>query len=281
MSDAFNLAGGCNCSTEPGSASAAGRSRSSSSWHSAQPAQVALERLPLELGERAEQVGADVVPIARVIGHAMPPTISRLIFSSPSRIRPFTVPIGSSSSSAIWVWREAAEVRQLDRLPLLDRQRLQCSAHVARLLPPDHLDVRPLARLEALLHPVERLAPAVVDRAAPQRVDPAVVDDAQHPGAHAAARLVVAQAAAPDREKRLLHHVLRLAPASPPSGRRARTPRRRGGRRAARTRAGRPSWTSCMTSSSARSRMSCAIPCFPTHVRTIWMIRPARQVRIR
>ena len=63
--------------------------------------QVALERVPLELVQRAEEVRADVVLVARVVAHATPSTSWRLIFSSPSRILPFTVPTGSSSSSAI------------------------------------------------------------------------------------------------------------------------------------------------------------------------------------
>ena len=104
ISDAFSLAGGSNCCTDPGSASAAGRRRASSSWQSSQPRHMALERLALEIVQRAQQVGADVVLMAHVIGHATPSTSWRLIFSRPSRIRPLTVPSGSSSSFAISFW---------------------------------------------------------------------------------------------------------------------------------------------------------------------------------
>jgi hypothetical protein len=65
------------------------------------PAQVTLERLALEVVQRAEEVGADVVPVATVLAHATPSTSCRLIFSSPSLILPFTVPTGSFKSSAI------------------------------------------------------------------------------------------------------------------------------------------------------------------------------------
>ena len=52
-------------------------------------------------------------------------------------------------------------------------------------------------------------------------VDRAVADDAQGPGADAAARAVEARAAAPDRDQRLLGHVLGgLAVADDPVGER-------------------------------------------------------------
>ena len=206
----------------------------------AAPREMALERLALEVVQRAEEVRADVVLVARVVGHATPSNSSRLILSRPSRILPFTVPTGSSSSSAIWRLREPAEVGQLDRSPLLGRQHSKCPPHVARLLPPGHLDVRSLARLVALLDHIQRLAATVVHRAAAHPVDRPVVDDPEDPGPDAAARLVVAQPAAPDRQERLLHDVLRACSAFPRSGTPASRPRRHGGRRAARTRAGRP-----------------------------------------
>src|SRR5215213_2749262 len=67
-------------------------------------AQVPLEGLALEVVQRAEEVRADVVLMPCVIGHATPSTSCRLILSRPSRIRPFTVPSGSSISRAISFW---------------------------------------------------------------------------------------------------------------------------------------------------------------------------------
>ena len=57
-----------------------------------------------------EQVRAGIVAEAVVIraGHAISPGLKPAswcrIFSSPSRIRPFTVPSGMPSISAIWLW---------------------------------------------------------------------------------------------------------------------------------------------------------------------------------
>ena len=74
--------------------------------------EVALEAVALVLGQRAEHVGAGgvgpVVVIAVRRAHVEPSRrLSRAasrIFSSPSRMRPFTVPTGVSSISAISVW---------------------------------------------------------------------------------------------------------------------------------------------------------------------------------
>ena len=152
----------------------------------------------------------------------------------------------------------AAEVRKLDRLTLLVGQSVQGSPHATRLLASRNLHVRALPRLVTLLHHVERLPSSVVDRAPPQPVDRPVVDDAEHPCAHASARLVVAEAASPDRQKRLLHHVLRrrLLPHHPIGERERRSAVAVVKSSKAR---GSPCCTSCMTSSSAKSRMSCAI----------------------
>ena len=65
--------------------------------------QMALEHLRLELGQRAEGVRADVLGVVGMRAHAIAPASSRRSLSSPSRIRPFTVPTGSSSISAIWL----------------------------------------------------------------------------------------------------------------------------------------------------------------------------------
>ena len=65
--------------------------------------QVALEHLRLELGQGAQRVRADALDMVGVRAHAIAPASSRLSLSSPSRIRPFTVPTGSWSISAIWL----------------------------------------------------------------------------------------------------------------------------------------------------------------------------------
>jgi len=65
--------------------------------------QVALQHLGLELGQRAQQVGAQVLLILLVTPHAhatASPSPSRIL-SSASRILPFTVPSGMLSMSAI------------------------------------------------------------------------------------------------------------------------------------------------------------------------------------
>src|SRR5688572_6691245 len=71
------------------------------------PHQMALEHLRLERGQRSQRVRADALGLLRVDlvrTHAVTPASSRLNLSSPSRILPFTVPTGSSSISAIWLW---------------------------------------------------------------------------------------------------------------------------------------------------------------------------------
>src|SRR5439155_17187822 len=68
--------------------------------------QVPLEHLDLGLGQGAQQIGADLLPIRLVSLLAHTPTTSpswRLSFSRPSLILPFTVPTGISSISAICV----------------------------------------------------------------------------------------------------------------------------------------------------------------------------------
>ena len=68
--------------------------------------EVLLERVALVVGHGLEYVGACGVDPALVLAHTgatfPSPSWSR-IFLSPSRIRPFTVPTGASSMSAISV----------------------------------------------------------------------------------------------------------------------------------------------------------------------------------
>src|SRR5205085_4965065 len=104
--------------------------------------------------------------------------------------------------------REAAEVGERDHLALLVGQLVERRTHRRRLVAARDLDVGALARLEAFLQTLVAGAPAVVHERAPQRIDRAVVDDAEHPGAHAAPSPVVARAAAPQGEERLLRDVL-------------------------------------------------------------------------
>ncbi len=74
------------------------------------PAHMALDRwrskLRPQLLERAKQVGADalLVDLVSLDAHTAPSASCRRSLSSPRRMRPFTVPIGISSISAIWLW---------------------------------------------------------------------------------------------------------------------------------------------------------------------------------
>src|SRR3954452_22065145 len=79
---------------------------------------------------------------------------------------------------------------------------------LARLVRAGDRALGALAGLEALLEPLVARAAAVVDHAAPQRVDRAVVDDAEDPRAHRSAGAVVAGVGAPHREERLLDDLL-------------------------------------------------------------------------
>ena len=68
--------------------------------------EVELERVALVLGHGLEDVGAGGVDPALVLAHTgatFPSPSWAFIFFSPSRIRPFTVPTGASSMSAISV----------------------------------------------------------------------------------------------------------------------------------------------------------------------------------
>ena len=71
------------------------------------PDDVPLHHLRLELRQGAEQVGAEVLGVPLVVDRAHQATCGPRVwrsFSSPSRMRPFTVPIGMPSISAICVW---------------------------------------------------------------------------------------------------------------------------------------------------------------------------------
>ena len=70
------------------------------------------------------------------------------------------------------------------------------------------LDVGALGGLQALLQALVARAALLVHVGSAERVDRAVVDDAEHPGADGAAAAVVAGAGAPEREEGLLHDVL-------------------------------------------------------------------------
>src|SRR3954452_20090105 len=104
--------------------------------------------------------------------------------------------------------REPAVVRELDHSRLLARQRLERRPHLPGLLAARRLHVGELLGLLALLDPLGAGPPALVDQVAPQCVDRPVVDDPEHPRAHAALLALVADLAAPDRQKRLLDDVL-------------------------------------------------------------------------
>ena len=96
----------------PGAPSAAARrppgaAGRASARQCAQPSRCRSSARASSLLERVEDVGAQVLLVAVVrVVHAVTPsaTSARRSFSRPSRIRPFTVPIGISSISAIWLW---------------------------------------------------------------------------------------------------------------------------------------------------------------------------------
>src|SRR5207253_6373164 len=68
--------------------------------------EVALEPCRLLGVQRAQHVGGEILAPATVFGtaHANPSASSPRIFSNPSRIRPFTVPIGRLRIWAISEW---------------------------------------------------------------------------------------------------------------------------------------------------------------------------------
>ncbi len=66
--------------------------------------QVALELLRLGRLQGAEQIGGEIVVPAIVFAHEIPSASRDLIFSSPSRIRPLTVPSGIPRTLAISEW---------------------------------------------------------------------------------------------------------------------------------------------------------------------------------
>ena len=111
MMRSFSAGGGVCGSGEAGSASTATRSAAASSRHVGALVEVALEAGGLVLGQRAQHPGAERVGPLVVIagGRAHVDGISSMrswlrSFSRPSRIRPFTVPTGAPSISAISVW---------------------------------------------------------------------------------------------------------------------------------------------------------------------------------
>ena len=98
--------GGSSCSTAVGSISTEACSQRARSWQRAQPSMWRSIARASSLGQRVEQVGGEVVLVARVVGvlvHMPSASVAR-IFSIASRIRPFTVPSGMPSTSAISEW---------------------------------------------------------------------------------------------------------------------------------------------------------------------------------
>src|SRR5205807_5609773 len=101
--------------------------------------------------------------------------------------------------------RQPAEVGELDHTALLVGKLPQGVADLARLGSAGHLELGPLGRGDQLLDALVADTATVANGDPPQRVDRAVVDDPEYPGAHAAAIAVVARPAAPQREERFLH----------------------------------------------------------------------------
>ena len=244
----FSAGGGACGAADAGSASTATCRLAASSRQTAHSSRCALEAGGLVLGQRAQQPGAERVGPLVVIacGRAHVDGISSMrswlrSFSSPSRIRPFTVPTGASRMLGDLGVGEAAEVGELDHVRLVGGQRVHGRADAGGLLAARDLVVGALAGLEALLEPLVAGAALVVHRGAAELVDRAVVDDPEHPRADRAAGALVAGAGAPDRQEGLLHDVLGdVAAADHPVGEREGgagvalidEPRTRAGRRA-------------------------------------------------
>ena len=127
---------------------------------------------------------------------------------SARRVRPLTVPRGTCMSVADLGLRVAAEVRQLDGLPLLDGELGQRCADLLALDLVGHPvpRVRHRRRLDRGVLEVDVLAGAAGPSA--QAIESTVVDDRAHPGAQAAAVAAVRRRAPPDAEKRFLDDVL-------------------------------------------------------------------------
>jgi len=104
---------------------------------------------------------------------------------------------------------ESSEVRELDDARLVGRQVLDRAPHLPRRLTPQGLGIGELLRRA----PFDQLIAAggELRRATgllAQEVDRPVADDAERPGADAAASAVIPRPAPPDREQRLLGDVL-------------------------------------------------------------------------
>src|SRR5581483_4676837 len=109
---------------------------------------------------------------------------------------------------------ESAEIGELDHLPLLDWKHVQSGADVIRFGTPLHLGLRPLCRWQPRHCLIVCDVATGGGRLATERVDRAVVDDAEHPGTYAAAPAVIAGPGPPQRQERLLDDVLRHRPPS-------------------------------------------------------------------
>ena len=103
---------------------------------------------------------------------------------------------------------EAAEICQLDDPGLLYRQLPQSAAHLACLVATEHLGIGALRCLQALAKTLVADILAGARAVSTQGVDRPMVSDPEYPVAHASARAVIANARAPQRKQRLLHHVL-------------------------------------------------------------------------
>ena len=215
MIDARSRSGGSTCSTERGSASAAGPQALHLVAAVGAGLHVELERRPAprrrerRAGRRRRRREASWLGAGHASSPGVKPSascVAHLLEAEPHAA--LDGPDRHAEHLGDLAVAEAAEVGELDRSPLLVRQLLE-RARARRAPPRGAPPPRRCARgPRSAPRSLERLAPALVDGAPAQRVDRPVVDDAEHPGADAAARLVVAQAAAPDGQERLLRDVL-------------------------------------------------------------------------
>ena len=174
----------------------------SSRRQSSQVARWSLTAVTSARFELPEQQAGQLV--VRVLAHRRLIPITCPIRRSPLNIRAFTVPSGSPKLARDLHLGPAAEVGQLQHLPLLGREPVEAAAHLPG---PD--------QVVGILSPVgvgevadqldghgDMMRPAEV-------VDGPLAGDGEHPGLQAAVR-VVAVAAAPHLEEDTLHHVLGL-----------------------------------------------------------------------
>ena len=181
-------------------------------WQAAHVAQVQLELARLLDVEGVEQVGGELLFVAAVVVVAHSKPLRQLDLESspsPSRIRPFTVPSGMSSVSAISEWVRPAEVGELDHAHLVVRAARSARRAPAARLAAKRLRVRLLTALAASpASPRRSVSVGACSTSRRSRSIARLRTMPEQPRAHAAARSVIARTASPQREESLLGDVL-------------------------------------------------------------------------